>query len=708
MNKKFRTLFFLTLCLFFFPGFLRAEKNKICLTMIVKNEEKIIERCLDSAKGVIDCVSICDTGSTDNTVKIIESYLKKNNIPGKVFQQTWKNFGFNRTLSAESAQQLLKELKFPLQNTYLLLLDADMVLEVDPAFKKDNLLHDSYAITQKNDYISYYNTRLIRASLPWHCVGVTHEYWSCKQNAVASKSELLSIDDREDGGSKSDKFERDIKMLTEGLQNEPDNVRYMFYLAQSYKSLNNFDESIKWYKKRIEKGGWNEEVWYSKFMIGQCYESKGEWEKALHYYLEAYQQNPDRAESLQHISTYYRNKQEYNLSYSFAKLGSQIPYPKEQMLFISDSVYDYLFDYDLSIVSYYTPHKEDGFIAANNLILRKNIPKHIKDQAYTNILFYVEKLPNAEYKPIEIELPFIREGLATRYNPLNPSIQKTEKGYDVICRTVNYTQIGAKHFQTLDIDDETNTIRTKNFLVKYDKDLKVLSQKEIVENLPRQRYNHRNIYGLEDCRLYELNHAIGFSCTTLDTNPKGMPQISICTLNSDTENKTCNVEKLTPLMCQDLSRCEKNWLPFVKNQSLHMIYSYDPFIIYCPKIENNRCYINKQMMVCNYIPTHDFSRFSGSASPIAFDNGYLFLVHETVYTSQRNYLHRFVYMDSDFNIQKVSKPFIFLHKGVEYCCGMAIDHPEKKLIMTIGIEDREAYFSFVDLDTVRSLLEPLP
>ena len=41
--------------------------------MIVKNESKIIERCLNSARPIIDSVSICDTGSTDETPEIIEN-----------------------------------------------------------------------------------------------------------------------------------------------------------------------------------------------------------------------------------------------------------------------------------------------------------------------------------------------------------------------------------------------------------------------------------------------------------------------------------------------------------------------------------------------------------------------------------------------------------------------------------------------------------
>ena len=48
--------------------------------MIVKNESKIIERCIKSCLPVLDYISICDTGSTDNTVEIIEKFGKKYRI----------------------------------------------------------------------------------------------------------------------------------------------------------------------------------------------------------------------------------------------------------------------------------------------------------------------------------------------------------------------------------------------------------------------------------------------------------------------------------------------------------------------------------------------------------------------------------------------------------------------------------------------------
>ena len=47
----------------------------LCLNMIVKNESKIIRRLLESVAPYIDCYCICDTGSTDNTIEIIQTFF---------------------------------------------------------------------------------------------------------------------------------------------------------------------------------------------------------------------------------------------------------------------------------------------------------------------------------------------------------------------------------------------------------------------------------------------------------------------------------------------------------------------------------------------------------------------------------------------------------------------------------------------------------
>lgn len=678
------------------PHFIQANDVKICLVMMVKNDTQIVERNLYKVKEIVDCISICDIGAPELTKWSIEQFMRVNRIPGKIHSQEWINFGINRTLSVQAAQKTIEELGFDTHATYLLILDPDEGVAIHPEFIKNQLIDDAYLLPEKSLVLTSYFPHLLRASLPWESIGVAHEYWFCKEPYHSAKLETITIEEKKIAGRE------EIKLLTEALTNEPANKRYQFHLAQSYKQLKEYDDALKWYKSRIDGNGDKEEVWFSKYMIGECYEEMGQWEPALYWYLEAFQYNPDRAEPLAKVAKYYRLKGECDLAYLFAKHALRIPFSNEQMLFIAQSVYDYGLDEEISIAAFYTRFKDDGAVAADRIILKKNAPWYLKEQTYKNILFYVKNLENAEFRPVPVKLPPVYEGSNLTYNPMNPSILKKEDGYVFICRTVNFT-LDNGNYATIDPRD--NTIRTKNFLIHYDKEFNFLSQSEIVEKLARPKVSPPfPIEGLEDCRIVDFNQNYWFTCTTFDTNPYGPCQISLCRLAEESVGGTINVESLIPLKGPDPHRYEKNWLPFVHEGALCVVYSYDPFIVYRLNIKTG-----ESEQIVHYEPKQDFSRFRGSAAPIPFDEGYLVLVHEVVMlaNNSRCYLHRFLYLDENFMVTQVSTPFSFRHLGVEYCCSMTLDHSGGKLIMPIGIEDREAHLCIVDVNIVRSMLKAI-
>lgn len=674
-------------------------ETKLCLTMVVKDDQAVILKCLESVKDHIDCFCIYDAGSQDGTVRIIENFMLLNAIPGAIYRhELTESNAQDKTIAVQAAQKAIESLGFP-SSTYFLILNPNNVLRVSPKFKKEALVEDAYLILEKSPVLSchLFHPHLLRASHPWKNSGIFEECWSYETFQPSAKLYTLRIETLEDQIQQGK-----VKQLEETLMSDPDNSHLLFLLAQYYKGSKQYDEAIEKYQIYLEKGGRPEERWFCKYMMGECFEALNQWPLALFWYLEAYQGNPNRADPLLKIAIYYRFHGENDLAYLFAKHGVRIPYATDQSLFASSPLYEYQFDEELSIVSYYTRFREEGYAAASDLTLRKYVPWYVKQQAYLNLLFYVQPLKNTRFSPISLDLPLICKESEERYHPMNPSIQKTEQGYKLICRTVNYTQRGAKEFNTI---DPSGIFRTRNFLLHYDHDFNLQLQQEIIENLSRERIRAFNLEGLDDCRIFNWNLGSYFTCTTSNTNPLGNFQISLCKLGESGQEKTVAVEQLVPLKGPDPYRCEKNWLPFVKEGSLYLIYLCDPFTLFKPHLDTGEC-----ETVLRYEPSHDFSHFRGSAAPIEFDDGYLMLVHEVITRADysRCYLHRFLYLDKNFTIARASKPFIFKNIGIEYCCSMTIDHTGKELIVPIGIEDREAALCFVDLDTVRSMLFPLP
>ena len=72
--------------------------------MIVKNESKIIRRCLESVRDVLDSYIIHDTGSTDDTCEIIKEVM--HGIDGKIEHTEFVNFEKNRNLALDDAKKM--------------------------------------------------------------------------------------------------------------------------------------------------------------------------------------------------------------------------------------------------------------------------------------------------------------------------------------------------------------------------------------------------------------------------------------------------------------------------------------------------------------------------------------------------------------------------------------------------------------------------
>jgi glycosyltransferase involved in cell wall biosynthesis len=111
------------------------KTKTLCLNMIVKDESDIIRETLENLVQHLDLDYwvISDTGSTDNTQQIILDFFKEKNIPGELFQDTWKDFGHNRTLALEHAYK---------KSDYLFIFDADDKIIGKMKLDKDELIKE--------------------------------------------------------------------------------------------------------------------------------------------------------------------------------------------------------------------------------------------------------------------------------------------------------------------------------------------------------------------------------------------------------------------------------------------------------------------------------------------------------------------------------------------------------------------------------------
>ena len=659
----------------------------LTLIMIVKNESRIITRCLDSVRAYVDNIVISDTGSTDSTRELIEEYLTKHNIPGKVFHDEWKNFGYNRTKSVTNGQEWIKEAGIDPTSTYFITIDADMLLVFHDDFnKKDIAEKDAWLVQQRTDSIQYYNTRLFRADLPYKCIGVTHEYWGCDGGRSEGKLNTVHLDDRGDGGCKSDKFTRDIALLTKGIEDEPKNERYYFYLAQSYADTGDTENALTWYQKRIDVGGWNEEIFIAHKRRGELFSKDGKHDQAIAEWIKGYEVLPSRNETLYRIIQHYRYGGKNNSAHLFVKQALSIPYPHDLVLFIEHPIYDYKLIEELSIIGFYVNKKREGLIACQYLTMTPSVPKFLKDSTLSNSFFYIPKLESSRHQVLTVktEEPYVSSSACFHLTD-----DQTYKG---VVRAVNYS-INEQFQYTM--RDTKGIVRTKNYWAEFDENGAQLLNYELVCVDKRTLARDSHIKGFEDIRVCQHNDKFYGLGVHWEYGQHNHP--SIVFFHLPQQNDKYVIDRVTPITYKDDS-CQKNWVLFSDGKDLCAIYSHHPLTILRIDTETGSTSVVKEQY-----SEYDLSNIRGSAIPVRVGDDWVVVTHEVVNRDTRKYFHRFLQYSSDWVLKNVSEPFYFNRLYVEFTLSVMYNEKDNTLVIPFSTKDNSTEIMSIPYPSVKWL-----
>ena len=645
--------------------------KKIIATIMIKNEERIIKRCIENVLSIADAICISDTGSTDKTLEILEEYLPTLAIPTKVVNHTWKNFGHNRTLSFHESQDFCNELGWDAEFTYGVLIDGDMKFVHTDRFKKADLTANGYRIIQENANLEYYNTRFVKLSYPWRCVGVTHEYWD---GSDCQPLDSVYINDVGDGGCKDDKFTRDERLLKQGLEEEPKNERYMFYLAQTLKDLKKFPEAIEMYKRRIDAGGWFEEIWYSMYMISKINHELGNLTEMEYWGLKAYDYNKNRSENLYFLTRIFREISQHHKAWHYMKLGAAIKKPNH-LLFLEKNVYNHLFDYEKTILDYYIqPHKRDEGI--------RHLIDYFNKQggSYSNLQHYVDPVKCVSQRLLSFKQ--IGDYVAT-----STSMIRQSNGYLLNIRYVNFRiQEDGSYLMMIDGKlSRDNPVRSRNFMLQVDKNF--TPQGPLEEMFPTFPSKHTvHIQGLENLRLYQDGEQVKWIGTSMEFSYNGKIRQVIGVYNTSSNNLTEGLS-LRPLFQEN--ECEKNWIPLGNDE---YIYSWHPFRI--GKAEGETFTITETQNTPRF-----FEHMRGSTNLVEYDGSFYCITHVVQYIKPRKYYHMVVRLNNERKIEAWTNPFYFKTNSIEYTIGMDIVDGMIKTI--VSQYDMNPLFVTIDLATLR-------
>ena len=651
----------------------------LCLNMIVKNESAVIIRLLESVIRYIDSYCICDTGSSDNTMELIQQFTSKHNITGVLYKEPFRDFGYNRS-------HALKKCCAMENVDFILLVDADMVLHVDESisprvFKKHLSKSSAFYLYQGTAHFQYKNVRIVKKDLDLSYWGVTHEYLvlpkDCKTNEI-SKSQVF-IKDLGDGGSKEHKFPRDISLLEKALETEPNHPRYLFYLANSYRDNKQYNEAIATYLKRINAGHWIEEVYYSYYSIGNCLLFLEKPREAIMWYLDAYEIMPQRVENLHKIVHVYRLQEKYKLAVHFYQMAKEslANYPPNTYLFMEKDVVDFKLDYEYSICAYYCNEKSSVLSKLSMKLLGNNqIHMPIAQSILSNYRFYcssLQKKHDPYYDDLLTCFRSCNEPL-DGFNPSTPTLLKIDDHcYLLNVRYVNY------HIDQNGLYDNPSNIISKNMIYKITK----TQGKWTVSHKTELKYDDSldNYYcGLEDIRLYIHSTnplQIGYICN------RGIARNNI-QIESGLLNECLEETRESIVLPSPLNKpVEKNWVYMDQKTPKSMVYSWFPL---CLGNIEKKTFIKT---VQHKSPMF-FSNMRGSCLGIHFQDKEetWFLCHYVVFDTKRYYYHCMVVLNNnDYSIKNYTRLFSFEKNPIEYCLGIVYEQEKNGFLISYSLND---------------------
>src|ERR1700730_16586550 len=359
----------------------------LCLNMIVKNEAANLERCLAAVAPHISCWVIGDTGSTDGTQDFIRTFFAARNIPGELLTLPFVNFSRVRNAALDRARA--SAMPFD----YLWLADADMELLVHASAFTLDLTSAAYAVRQHNKII-YRNIRMLRRDVPASYRGVTHEFLDVPPGETRDLDDISFLD-HASGANRGEKYQRDLRLLTEALTTERDPAmvaRYAFYVANTLRDSGQREAALRMYLWRAGLGHWRQEVFMSLLNAAMLKEAIGHAdEEVISAYAAATAICPTRAEALHGAARFCRTKGLYERGYGFAIQGIAIVRPADA-LFPEDWIYDYGLRDEAAVCAYWTSRYAECRDVCDRLLGEGKLPAEHRARVSRNREFAAGEL----------------------------------------------------------------------------------------------------------------------------------------------------------------------------------------------------------------------------------------------------------------------------------------------------------------------------
>ncbi|MEK9207520.1 MAG: glycosyltransferase [Patescibacteria group bacterium] len=263
------------------------DKKTVSVVMIVKNEEALLSRCLESVRDA-DEIIVCDTGSTDGTLEVARKYTNK------IFTDfTWNDSFCDARNHAKSKAT----------GDWILSIDADEYchnfLEIKKAIElaKDNIsvyMHSHGSLTNffKVPRLFRNDPDIIWCGAVHNHLGVTPEGEKRGMNMSGEGEIVGDVHITYDYSQTHEKDpDRSLRILLKEVE-DPTKVREMYYLGREYLSKGKYELAIMWFGKHVVSTNFTAEKADSFLSMARCYSTLGMDDDARDACLQAIKLNP--------------------------------------------------------------------------------------------------------------------------------------------------------------------------------------------------------------------------------------------------------------------------------------------------------------------------------------------------------------------------------------------------------------------------------
>jgi len=311
--------------------------SKISVPIIMKNESKVLERCLKSVQQFADEIIIVDTGSTDNSIEIAKRFTPY----VYVSEHFDKNTHFSDFEFGVARNEAIKRCT----SQWICWWDCDDVIDAVGASKIKRIVQEAKSNFVCNFSIIHGSIRFDHARLFPNGLGIMfdethacHEFLVLQDLPAKPNRDIVIQHLPIPGGLSS--CERNLAILEKDhFQRGRKDQRTLFYLANAYRECGRDEEAIGFYDMYLGISEWTEERFFARMYKGKCLCQMKNWIMARNEFLCAIIEDDRFAEVYCGLGDVYFVTGRYELAMRWYNMAYGLKIPSDSILFISQSQY---------------------------------------------------------------------------------------------------------------------------------------------------------------------------------------------------------------------------------------------------------------------------------------------------------------------------------------------------------------------------------